>query len=103
MALVDELRAELRVTTDALDGEISMWKDAALADMARVGVSRDLLWEDTLDPYVRAAVSLFVKAHFGYDNSEAERFMDSYRQMVRDILNSPTTYGGEPPCAGQTS
>ena len=41
------------------------------------------------------AVVLFAKSRFGYDNSDASRFEDAYRQTVVDILNSPTSYGGD--------
>lgn len=106
MALIDDAKVALRVTTDRLDSEVQMLVDAAVADMRRVGVPDDLLYEDTMDPYVKAAVILFVKASFGYDNSEASRFQNSYRQMVKDILNSPSTYsrqaGGDQQCDGTT-
>lgn len=93
MALLDDVKVALRVTTDALDPEVSMLVDAALADMRRIGVPEAMLAEGEMDPYVRAAVTLFAKAHFGYDNDEASRFDESYRQIVRDVLNSPTRYG----------
>ena len=92
MALLDDVKVALRVTTDALDSEISMWIDAAKADMARVGVPESMLADESIDPYVRCGVVEFVKARFGYDNSEATRFESSYRQIVKDILNSPTMY-----------
>lgn len=98
MALLDEVKVALRVTSDALDPEIAMWIDAAKADMHRVGVPRDLLYDGVMDPYVQAAVTLYVKANFGYDNDEAQRFESTYRQMVCDILNSPSRFrtgGGE--------
>lgn len=97
MALLDDVKAALRVSTDALDGEVAMWVDAAKADMARVGVPASMLQDEGMDPYVKCGVVEFVKARFGYDNSEAPRFESSYRQIVADILNSPSTYpvGGD--------
>lgn len=92
MALLDDVKVALRVATDAMDGEVSMWVDAAKADMARVGVPPSMLSDEGMDPYVKCGVVEFVKARFGYDNSEASRFESSYRQIVRDILNSPATY-----------
>lgn len=93
MALLDDVKVALRVSTDALDAEVSAVVDAATADMKRVGVPESMLG-DKIDPYVKLAVILFAKAHFGYDNDEAPRFEASYRQIVKDILNSPSTYGG---------
>lgn len=95
MALLDDIKVTLRVTTDLLDPEISLWVDAALADMRRIGVPESMLDENNMDRLIRGAVTLFVKGHFGYDNDEAERFDESYQQMVKDILNSPTRYGAD--------
>ena len=95
MALLDDVKVSLRLSTDAMDSEVTMLIAAAKADMKRVGVPEKMLVDDSMDPYVKCAVTEFVKARFGYDNSEAARFDESYRQIVRDLLNSPTTYGGE--------
>lgn len=95
MALLDDVKVALRLSTDAMDSEVLMWIDAAKADMMRIGVREEMLADATMDPYVKCAVTEFVKAKFGYDNSEASRFQSSYRQIVRDILNSPTRYGGD--------
>ena len=92
MALLDDVKIALRVTTNALDSEITLWIGAAKADMERVGVPSDKLQDNISDPYIKSAITLFVKAHFGYDNSEAPRFQESYRQMVKDILNSPSLF-----------
>lgn len=95
MDLLDDVKVALRLSTDAMDSEVRMWIDAAKADMKRIGVPEKMLGDASMDPYVRCAVTEFVKAKFGYDNSEASRFQSSYRQIVRDILNSPTRYGGD--------
>lgn len=95
MALLDDVKVSLRLSTEAMDSEVSMLIAAAKADMRRVGVPEGMLEDDSMDPYVKCAVTEFVKARFGYDNSEAARFDESYRQIVRDVLNSPGTYGGE--------
>ena len=96
MALLDDVRTALRVVSTAMDSEIEALVAAALADMARVGVRESLIDEDDPDPLVRMAVMLYCKARFGYDNDEAARFEESYRQIVADMLNSPTSYGPEP-------
>lgn len=96
MALRDDVKVALRVTTDAMDDEVQMLIDAAIADMRRVHVADELLDEYGMDPLVKMAVCLYCKAHFGYDNDEAERFDESYRQLVADFLNSPTSYMRSP-------
>lgn len=92
MSLRDEVKVALRVTSEMTDSEVDMWIEAAKADMERIGVRRYMIQDGTMDPYVRAAIVLFCKAHYGFDNSEASRFLSSYRQIVKDILNSPTRY-----------
>ena len=88
MALLDDMKTVLRLSTDALDSEVSMLVDAALADLERLGICEDLIDADDPDPRVRMAVALYCKAHFGYDNDEAERFDTSYRRVAADLLNS---------------
>lgn len=92
MALLDEVKVALRVTSDAFDTEIQGLIEAAKRDLNRVGVDEALV---DSDPLAKMAVVLFAKSRFGYDNSDASRFEDAYRQTVVDILNSPTSYGGD--------
>jgi hypothetical protein len=90
VALIDDARVAVRVTTSATDTELEAWVDAAIADMRRCGVKDALLDEqsETFDPLVRSAVILYVKANYGFDNSEAPRFMAAYRATVAGLLNS---------------
>lgn len=91
MATLDEVKVALRVTSDAFDGEVGSLVAAAERDMRRVGVPEGLI---ASDPLAKMATVLYCKANFGYDNSEAARFMQSYRQTVADMLNSPASYAG---------
>jgi hypothetical protein len=44
--------------------------------------------ENIQNGFVKHAVTAYCKAHFGYDVPEAQRFDDSYRRIVCDLLNS---------------
>ena len=92
MTLLADIKTALRIKTDALDSEVETLIGSALYDMWRVGVNPTLLDEDTLDDepnfFVKQAVTAYCKAHFGYDNAEADRFDDSYRRIVCDLMNS---------------
>jgi len=88
MALLDDVRSCLRVTSTLSDSEIQMWIDAAIADMRRCGVRDDLLDTATMNSLAKSAVTCFVKANYGYDNAEAPRFQESYRMMLAGLLNS---------------
>ena len=78
----------VRVSGDAFDAEIKANVAAAMSDMRRAGVRESLLDPAALHPLAWSAVTLYLKARFGYDNPEAPRFMESYRQVVTDLLNS---------------
>lgn len=88
MALRDDIKTSLRVSSDKVDAEVDALIFAAFADMRRVGVGESLLDEADPHPLVRMAVMCYAKASFGYDNSEAPRFQESYRQIVCDLMNS---------------
>ena len=86
--LLDEVRTALRVTSEMTDSEIQAWIAAAIADMRRVGIRDELLVEEELAALPKAAVILYAKAMYGYDNAEAPRFLSAYRATVASLLNS---------------
>ena len=92
MALIDDIKASLRVSSSVMDAEVQMLIDAALYDMERAGVNPALLElnkEQNLDnALVKKAVTVSAKAAFGYDNPEAIRFEASYESILNRILNS---------------
>ena len=91
MALLDDIKVALRVTTNAMDNEVTTLMNAALYDMRRVGVDPGLLTlsDGNLEnAFVKQAVTVYCKAHFGYDNAEAYRLDESYRRIVCDLMNS---------------
>lgn len=88
MALLDDVKVAVRVSHSATDSEIQMWIAAAFADMERVGIKEELLGQKNPDALVKAAVVCYVKANYGYDVEERPQFMDSYRRIVCDLLNS---------------
>lgn len=90
MALLDDCRVAVRVSTNALDSELEILIAAAKADMERCGVKPALLDDEALAPIVRSAVVCFVKSHFGLDQEADERdfFQASYRSQVVALLNS---------------
>lgn len=86
MALLDEMRTRLRVTTTLTDDEIEGEIYAAIADMRRCGVKDSLL--DDPSPLVKHAIALYCKAYYGYDNNEREQFVIAYERTLCDLLNS---------------
>lgn len=91
--LTDVVRETLRLSSpDDMTLEVDALVAAFKADMRRIGVPFYMLEEETPDPLIRIACMLYCKAYFGFDNSQFTSYQASYRQIVKDILNSPTEY-----------
>lgn len=88
MSLLDDVRLVTRTTSTDMDVELAALIFAALMDMRRAGVKVERLDPDAPSPLAKQAVFLWVKAHYGYDNSESNKFKDSYQEVVASLLNS---------------
>lgn len=95
MALLDDMKIAVRVTSDAYNPEIQMWIDAAIADMRRMGINPEMLDEQSPSALVLAAITCYVKAKFGYDVDERRRFDESYISLVNSLMNSSANIGYE--------
>ena len=95
MALLDDVRTALRVTTTLTDGEMEAYIGTALFDMQNKGVSPEFLAEDANSdccdymPIVKTAVINYCKAQYGRDVEASERnaCLASYRSIVASLLN----------------
>lgn len=89
MALLDEMRMRVRVTTNATDAEIDDEIFAAIYDMRRCGVKEALLDEEHPHPLVKHAITMYVRAYYGMDNAtERPQFIAAYERVLCDLLNS---------------
>lgn len=79
MALLDEVKAALKITSTAAEIVIEVQNliDAAKADLVSVGIDATV---DT-DPDIKQAVILYTKGHYGYNNPEAPRFLENYQML----------------------
>jgi len=93
MALLDDVKLALRITSSAFDSEVQDLIDAAKADLQLSGVHPDRLNDD--DPLIRRAIVTYAKAHFGYDNPEAERFQRSYDMLKAHLTLSQEYTAGD--------
>lgn len=93
-SLLQEVKVALRVSSNMTDAEVEAIVSAAIQDMKRVGVDPSKLSYEGMDPLCKMAVVLYAKGMYGFDNSEASRFLDSYRLVVSELMNSPTQYSG---------
>lgn len=62
---------------DALDEEIQDLIDAAQLDLKLSGVIN----QDLEDPLIIQAITTYVKAYFGYNNSDSDKFLQSYTSL----------------------
>lgn len=89
--LLNDIKKSLRILNTDFDDEISDLIDSAKADLILCGVN-SLKVVDT-DALIKRAVTIYVKANFGWANEEAERLQKSY-EMLRDHLVLTIEYGG---------
>jgi uncharacterized phage protein (predicted DNA packaging) len=79
MALLNDAKLALRISSSAYDSEVSDLIDAAQADLTLSGVDPDKI-VDT-DPLIKRVVLTYVKANFGWDNQDAEKYQQSYNSL----------------------
>ncbi len=87
MALLEDVKLALRITSSAFDTEVQDLVEAARQDLILSGVSQNKA-QDENDPLIKRAITVYCKAHFGYDNPEAERFQQSYDMLKAHLTLS---------------
>lgn len=101
-ALVKKAKIQLRITTDALNDEVSGLVEAALADMTMRGIDASRLCPKSaaaseMEPLAVRAVMLYCKAHFGVagDMGERSQYMTCYDSLTQSMaLSQEYTAGG---------
>ena len=91
--MLEDVKAALRVNGDDLNLEIQDLIEAAKADLILSGVHKDKVKDN--DPLIKRAVTVYCKAHFGYDDSKiVERFEQSYISLKHHLtLSTEYTVG----------
>ena len=82
--MLEEVKTALRVRSDAFNSEIEDLIAGARADLALSGVLKEKTQLDT-DPLITRAIKTYCKAHFGYDNPEADRFEKAYQRLKEHL------------------
>ncbi|MDR3136770.1 MAG: head-tail connector protein [Coriobacteriales bacterium] len=92
--LLDDVKLALRITTDDFDSEVADLIIAAKRDIAQSGVSHNVLDIDgdtpdiPLDNLIKLAIIHYVKATWGMDNPDSERYWKVYYQLEKDLALS---------------
>ena len=87
-------RLYVRLTSTAFDGEIVDLIRAAREDLALGGVLPERA-QDEEDPLIKRAVMNYIKAEFGLDNEDAEKFRTVYERLKVSLAMSSDYVGGE--------
>jgi len=85
MAILDDVKVTLRISNTAYDGEITDLISAAQQDLILSGVISEKVNDET-DVLIKRAVLCYVKANFGWKNTDADRLQKSY-----DLLKTHLT------------
>lgn len=91
MALLDDVKLALRISSSAFDSEVQDLIDAAKSDLQLSGVAAEKADADEPDALIKRAITTYVKANFGFDNPDAERLQRAY-DMLKAHLTLSTEY-----------
>ena len=81
MAMLDDVKLALRLTTQAYDDELNGLINAGLADLGVAGVTED----DTTDPLINRAVITYCKVHFG-SPADYDRLKAAYDEQKAQLV-----------------
>ena len=91
MAVGDEylasVRHSVRLSSTVHDGELTDLINAARADLVLGGV-REEKTNDESDPLILRAVQTYVKAEFGLDNPDADKYRAAYKELRNGLTLS---------------
>ena len=102
--MLEKVKKSLRINNTVMDTEIADLIEAAKIDLSISGVNIEktitvtedqtpdpteaepnpepvIVENQVMDPLIERAIILYCKANFGYDNPEADRFMESYKSL----------------------
>ena len=92
MDLIDDVKSANRITTNdaGITGELLDLIEAAKMDLIITGIDPVKVESET-DPLIKRAIVLYSKAHFGFQNPDAERLHAVY-ELLRDKMSIDVDY-----------
>lgn len=92
MAMIDDVKLALRLTTTAYDNELNDLIDAGLGDLGVAGV----VGQTTTDPLIKRAVITYCKIHFG-SPADFDKLMKTYNEQKAQLSTCTgyTEWSGE--------
>lgn len=92
--IIYDVRQYLRISHTLFDVEISDLVSAARADLILGGILPAKA-EDESDALIKRAVTCYVKAEFGLDNPDAEKYRAAYQSIRQHLMLSSEYIGAE--------
>ena len=77
--MLNKVKLALRINNDAYNGEISDLINACKKELELAGIASSNI-KDT-DEMIIQTVTCYCKAYFGFDNTDAERYIKSYESL----------------------
>lgn len=84
---VYSVRQYLRISHTRFDAEITDLIGAARADLLLGGIKASKV-NDESDTLTKRAIVCYVKAEFGLDNADADKYRESYNMLKRHLMLS---------------
>lgn len=97
MALLDDVKKALRISSGAFDTEVTDLLNAARLDLKLSGVLPAKADADEPDALIKRAITTYAKANFGYDNPDVDRLRNAYDMLKAHLtLSQEYTVGDAP-------
>lgn len=90
---VYSIRRYLRINHTHFDAEITDLIGAARADLLLGGIKPEKV-NDEADLLIKRAIVVYVKAEFGLDNADGDKYRESYNMLKRHLMLSSEYIGG---------
>ena len=89
MPILNDIKTALRISegNTAYEGEILDLIAAARADLILAGVLPAKTNDDN-DPLIKRAITVYVKANFGWNNPDSKKLQQSYEMLKRHLALS---------------
>lgn len=91
MALIDDVKNDLRIKSASYNSEITELIESAGADLVLSGVLQskiDTISTLTPDTLIVRAIKLYCKANFGLDNADSEKYQAAYTALKMHLTLS---------------
>lgn len=90
MAILNNIKKDLRISHDYLNDDIQENIDAAIAEMKRLGIQEEKATDES-DPAILRAIKTYCRAMFTDNTSDMEKYFASWQYQI-DCLRKTGAY-----------